>query len=1785
MDNSLVTATQKIIAAQRDFADHLLALLSHWEAHRLSDAAVAIRKAAERWAKRRCEQAGVPSAKLEVPLEELRVLLSKSGALPRQDWEGSFITVRDVCNSAAHDRLFAAFQLDDERLQRAWQALLWLLPLGEPTVPAPVLDRPPSMMALLPPSVPIEDPEAARAVEELGRWLFPGAGGDATSAGVVVSCTVRRRGGTGHPVRWDVSYRGGRPEGVLARATLWQHRTEQSAKDHDQLVQKLGERPGFSWRRLGVGGRFVVLMRDASLQRAPWTEEAVRALEAEPEDRRIFCRALQAFVANLTQPARILDASTHLQNARDFLEASAALLVPDLTLDASARKVRLQGDVLEIREFAAGGRWPSDEVVVAREPLALLDGLPTDSEDEEAGTQGVSLASFRRDPARPTVLERLADGVHIRLELPADIPFSLEHVRTLRFHAPDPRLLLRRDPAVEQRLVSGDELRVCAEAAREIRLQLRHGDLAPEDVEWTGERVIATMTGPLSWAPAALDVARLELQLWQALADAGAVAEHEVEAVFTAASGRPPASGQVRAVLDLLLALRNGFAEVEPTVDAEQRAVAMQVALATWTTEEVVSPEVSAVLRRVGAFWVKPPQAAGADPRPHDGRPRMRDLWREALSADDYGYLPPAAEDVLHRLDGTQMAEFPLHDLQEVVLDHARRGGDEHPFRSRRHIVITGPTSSGKSTLADMFLVRTATLNEACRCALYIAPTKALAQAKHRELVERFGGELGLEVRQIVVSTADDTEADPAIVRGEFLIACLVYEKANILFSRSLAALQKLGCVVVDELHLLADIDRGPTLELAITKALLEADEPRLDPLKVVTISTEDVDERVMGRFLEARASDDFGAEPTPPLFLRGRRRPRPVAHYLVLAPSQPDERFELQLIGRFGEDQPRLLPSEERSRIDRLVYNGRDARRRLAGRDGAQQLQKRTVDLLRSWLRDNPRGKRILCFVPGRDLAERMAVELAEGRAPGDAPEVLRGAANDLETKESGVYLSVASRGVYYHHADLHRKVRQAVEEVWGRPLNETAASQVLFATETLSYGVNLALDDVALMGTEFPTGDRKKKDVKKEPLDASAFHNMVGRCGRSGQPDAGEADVYIIAGSPEENAGPILNRYYAQRQELKSQLFVREDSLARDSLQAGARQGAMKNAAVEYSYPFARAVLDALRHARLRSGRDGVEAGDVVSILERTHWGITQISTAAAATQFQASVLQVLEGCADASLKLVQKHVDRYHISAWGEALIDTGTEISTIRPLIDTVRAVRAAWAAQRSGPDLPPYLLIACVVCQHEVLRQVRDALPEISSHGTRNLTPNVLAASRKHVDREFHTALAVAVAEAGASLDEAEIGRFADALKEVLARAEAVRGLGSKHPDAVYAALRLFNAVIWWIQGEDRDRVEDAVKVTHRGTRRQAAWRGAAFTLVKFTEQVTWKLTCLARMLAKADKTDQVGELTAAQERRIQALTLQVRHGCKPDGIPFVYAVAGQKIERNIARMWLDAGVRPDDVVACTRASLERRVSQGRWSRVGPHLKASSKAVRSFAQRCMLDLQAEFNQASNQSYPWHNLVGDVWTEVVRATERAALPEVYYDQRPPREPVADRLRAVLGSSSAGDAGLSFAPGRDGWIEWRLDPASAPITLVPLAWSARGLTWLDGRWVEAATAFDRIPTDRPAVLLPFPWLPELDAEFLKRRRSRAGRRLTVCSPAAFAVLVSALARAFLNPEQARALLGGGVEAPSGHSLRWVGVQEVLEEMDAGGADVPEALRAPMLQYFEPRPPEQSA
>ncbi|MDB6175499.1 MAG: hypothetical protein JWL59_4810 [Chthoniobacteraceae bacterium] len=151
---------------------------------------------------------------------------------------------------------------------------------------------------------------------------------------------------------------------------------------------------------------------------------------------------------------------------------------------------------------------------------------------------------------------------------------------------------------------------------------------------------------------------------------------------------------------------------------------------------------------------------------------------------------------------------------------------------SRRNLIVSGPTNSGKSLLAYMGLLLGA---RAGRRVLLLEPLRAIAQEKFDELElvttqlsEKLGRKIGVEITTGDYRLKEETMQSPPPETGEIVIATPERIEAILRNPDNDSWIQSFVVVCVDEAHLLGDGHRGASLEYVITSFQTQSAPPRM---------------------------------------------------------------------------------------------------------------------------------------------------------------------------------------------------------------------------------------------------------------------------------------------------------------------------------------------------------------------------------------------------------------------------------------------------------------------------------------------------------------------------------------------------------------------------------------------------------------------------------------------------------------------------------------------------------------------------------------------------------------------------------------------------------------------------------------------------------------------------------------------------------------------------------------------------------------------------------------------
>ena len=143
---------------------------------------------------------------------------------------------------------------------------------------------------------------------------------------------------------------------------------------------------------------------------------------------------------------------------------------------------------------------------------------------------------------------------------------------------------------------------------------------------------------------------------------------------------------------------------------------------------------------------------------------------------------------------------------EEAIIAGALNGED---------LVLASPTASGKTLTAELCALKH--IVEHGGKVLYLTPLRALANEKYQEFRKYSGVRKSSGRRvQVGISTGDFDSSDPWLERYDIIIT--TNEKADSLLRHRAKWMNEVSLAVADEVHLLNDSERGPTLEVVLAR-------------------------------------------------------------------------------------------------------------------------------------------------------------------------------------------------------------------------------------------------------------------------------------------------------------------------------------------------------------------------------------------------------------------------------------------------------------------------------------------------------------------------------------------------------------------------------------------------------------------------------------------------------------------------------------------------------------------------------------------------------------------------------------------------------------------------------------------------------------------------------------------------------------------------------------------------------------------------------------------------------
>ena len=390
----------------------------------------------------------------------------------------------------------------------------------------------------------------------------------------------------------------------------------------------------------------------------------------------------------------------------------------------------------------------------------------------------------------------------------------------------------------------------------------------------------------------------------------------------------------------------------------------------------------------------------------------------------------------------------------------------------RRNLLITTPTASGKTLIAVIAAIKPI---EKGLKVVYLTPLRAIATEKYHYLQVLQNIDIIDKRIRIRIATSDYDSSGMEVSNADVII--LTNEKMDSVIRHGAEWIADVGLFVTDEVHLLGDKERGPTLEMILTKIRKMYPQSQILALSATVANSEDI-------------AKWLGCE-----LIQSNWRPTKLVEGV----------YEHGTVNMNDGSQFKIETSAISSSAIDIAIDSLD------------------------------NGGQAIIFAETRKRASSLAVKAAEGvykrldkatksKAAEVSSQILK---NGDDTDLTRTLSQVVSKGVGFHHAGLGQTSREIVEESF-----KNGIIKILTATPTLAAGVNLPARRVILASIL-----RYDPDYGRNiPISVLEYKQLCGRAGRPKYDSFGESIIIAESGV---NAQEIYDHYVVGNPEpLRSQM-----------------------------------------------------------------------------------------------------------------------------------------------------------------------------------------------------------------------------------------------------------------------------------------------------------------------------------------------------------------------------------------------------------------------------------------------------------------------------------------------------------------------------------------------------------------------------------------------------------------------------------------------------------------------
>ena len=385
-----------------------------------------------------------------------------------------------------------------------------------------------------------------------------------------------------------------------------------------------------------------------------------------------------------------------------------------------------------------------------------------------------------------------------------------------------------------------------------------------------------------------------------------------------------------------------------------------------------------------------------------------------------------------------------------------------------KSVLVSAPTASGKTLIAMLAMI--SYLSKNTGKVIYLSPLRALAAEKFLEFKKLEKVAIGNKVK-VSISTGDYENIEKNLEKSNVLI--LTNEKMDSIIRHGAEWVEEIGLVITDEVHLIGDENRGPTLEMILTQLKLLETKPQIVGLSATITNSDEIAD-----WLDCK-------------LVKNDWRPVPLSEGVCDAGEvtmNNGKTFSVERsirgipidlgVQSVKEGGQSLVFAETRNRSKSLATKAADAISQILEKKDLKELEKTS--------------KKILSQNEHTELIKTLAF--------------------------------LVKKGVAFHHAGLNQNCRETIETEFRK-----GNIKLLSSTPTLAAGVNLPARRVVISNVN----RYNAKVGANRPISILEYKQLCGRAGRPQFDDYGEAIIvgngntedlidYYVNGEPE----PIISK-----------------------------------------------------------------------------------------------------------------------------------------------------------------------------------------------------------------------------------------------------------------------------------------------------------------------------------------------------------------------------------------------------------------------------------------------------------------------------------------------------------------------------------------------------------------------------------------------------------------------------------------------------------------------------------